>query len=326
MNARLSEGNVVRTAKRILGLAGLASLVLVCPGLARAQSSAATASAPAAKPAAVTAPSTGMRTPSATSPRAVAQNSTAESPAPRGHDEGIKVHGHWMIEVKNPDGTVVTHREFENSIQQNGQLGIGALLAGRLTSGGLIIALNGNSITTTFPQFDIGNLPNVTISNVPTSSPCTWGFGGQAGPGPCLITSLPPGGGQQAFTIVLCGTAPSGSIVNTLGCSFNLTVAAPFVDSTAGAIFLAGLNTITLSGNVTAAASGTITDVETWGFGCLGGAEDCNGSNYTGATVAPQQLFYTLTERTLDGVGGDPNSVPVTGGQSIAATVTLSFQ
>jgi hypothetical protein len=30
--------------------------------------------------------------------------------------EGIKVHGHWIIEVKDPDGTVKTHREFENSL------------------------------------------------------------------------------------------------------------------------------------------------------------------------------------------------------------------
>ncbi len=33
-----------------------------------------------------------------------------------GSHEGIKVHGHWTIEVRNPDGTVVTHREFENSL------------------------------------------------------------------------------------------------------------------------------------------------------------------------------------------------------------------
>ncbi len=34
----------------------------------------------------------------------------------KGAHEGIKVHGHWTIEVRNPDGTLVTHREFENSL------------------------------------------------------------------------------------------------------------------------------------------------------------------------------------------------------------------
>ena len=28
---------------------------------------------------------------------------------------GIKVHGHWIIEVLNPDGSLVNHREFENA-------------------------------------------------------------------------------------------------------------------------------------------------------------------------------------------------------------------
>jgi hypothetical protein len=38
---------------------------------------------------------------------------TAPENGPR---NGIKVHGHWTIEVRNPDGTLATHREFENSL------------------------------------------------------------------------------------------------------------------------------------------------------------------------------------------------------------------
>jgi hypothetical protein len=38
--------------------------------------------------------------------------------AKQGGDRGsIKVHGHWVIEVHNPDGTFVSHTEFENSFQ-----------------------------------------------------------------------------------------------------------------------------------------------------------------------------------------------------------------
>lgn len=33
-----------------------------------------------------------------------------------GPQEGIRVHGHWTIEIRNPDGTVVTRREFENAL------------------------------------------------------------------------------------------------------------------------------------------------------------------------------------------------------------------
>ena len=44
---------------------------------------------------------------------------TREKSSDGGH-EGIKVHGHWTIEVHNPDGTLATHREFENSLLPTG--------------------------------------------------------------------------------------------------------------------------------------------------------------------------------------------------------------
>lgn len=49
------------------------------------------------------------------------ENTVAEEkPSSDGSHEGIKVHGHWTIEVRNPDGTLVTHREFENSLVSGG--------------------------------------------------------------------------------------------------------------------------------------------------------------------------------------------------------------
>jgi Na+-transporting methylmalonyl-CoA/oxaloacetate decarboxylase gamma subunit len=48
-----------------------------------------------------------------------AQPAQTGAPAAKGTHEGIKVHGHWTIEVKNPDGKLVTHREFENSLAPN---------------------------------------------------------------------------------------------------------------------------------------------------------------------------------------------------------------
>jgi len=35
-------------------------------------------------------------------------------------EEGIKVHGHWAIDVRNPDGTLVSHTEFNNKLNANG--------------------------------------------------------------------------------------------------------------------------------------------------------------------------------------------------------------
>jgi hypothetical protein len=33
-----------------------------------------------------------------------------------GPGEGVTVHGHWTLEVRNPDGSLVEHREFENAL------------------------------------------------------------------------------------------------------------------------------------------------------------------------------------------------------------------
>jgi len=50
-----------------------------------------------------------------------------------GPQEGIKVHGHWSIEVRDPDGSLVSHHEFENALVVGGGPSSGdALLAGLL--------------------------------------------------------------------------------------------------------------------------------------------------------------------------------------------------
>ena len=56
-------------------------------------------------------------------------------PAPGANDlsdgpsEGIKVHGDWVIEVRQPDGTLVQRREFENELMTNGREALMNILA-----------------------------------------------------------------------------------------------------------------------------------------------------------------------------------------------------
>lgn len=45
--------------------------------------------------------------------------------------EGVKVHGHWVIEVRNADGTLAERREFQNALNTEGVLVLGALLTGQ---------------------------------------------------------------------------------------------------------------------------------------------------------------------------------------------------
>jgi len=49
--------------------------------------------------------------------------------APGGPAEGVAVHGHWTIEVRNPDGSLVVHREFDNTLQPRGNETLVSILA-----------------------------------------------------------------------------------------------------------------------------------------------------------------------------------------------------
>jgi hypothetical protein len=62
---------------------------------------------------------------------AFAQEKTgaAEKEEPRGGpSDGIKVHGHWTIDVKNPDGSLASRHEFENALDGTGAATLSRLL------------------------------------------------------------------------------------------------------------------------------------------------------------------------------------------------------
>jgi len=42
--------------------------------------------------------------------------------------EGVKVHGHWTIDVKNPDGSHASHHEFENALVSGGGAALSSIL------------------------------------------------------------------------------------------------------------------------------------------------------------------------------------------------------
>jgi hypothetical protein len=98
--------------------------------VAKKVSKAAPASAPQAQPATEAKAS------------AKAQGSATKSERPGGPQEGIKVHGHWVIEVRNPDGSFVSRKEFENALVARTLL---ATVLGRQASVGLwAIQLSGS--------------------------------------------------------------------------------------------------------------------------------------------------------------------------------------
>ena len=71
----------------------------------------------------------------------------AEKPEPGGKTGGIKVHGHWMLEVRNPDGTLASRKEFENGLVTGlggGSNALALLLSGEAAFGGWWVTLTTN--------------------------------------------------------------------------------------------------------------------------------------------------------------------------------------
>jgi hypothetical protein len=65
----------------------------------------------------------------------------ADSHASSQRGEAIKVHGHWTIDVRNPDGTLGRHHEFENSLL-GGDFVLAELLARNFSMQGWVILLD----------------------------------------------------------------------------------------------------------------------------------------------------------------------------------------
>jgi hypothetical protein len=90
----MTNANVARSCKTAIRTAGLG----VCLGLLLVSGAAVTL-------AGETQPATSVTEPAA-----------AQTASPAGPREGLRVHGHWTIEVRNPDGTLVERREFQNAL------------------------------------------------------------------------------------------------------------------------------------------------------------------------------------------------------------------
>lgn len=116
------------------GMAGLLALALsTAATVAHAQP------APAAKKA----------TGAATSASPAAAGEEQESSPRKPGEEGVKVHGHWAIDVRNADGSLARHVEFENSLVSPaaGDNVLAQLLAGLASMGDWAIEVNNSSGT-----------------------------------------------------------------------------------------------------------------------------------------------------------------------------------
>ncbi len=73
---------------------------------------------------------------------ALAQSPVTSSGGPQ---EGIKVHGDWVIEVRNPDGGLAERREFKNALHTQGRTALAMVLGRQRSPGFWIVGVTGPS-------------------------------------------------------------------------------------------------------------------------------------------------------------------------------------
>jgi len=218
-------------------------------------------------------------------------------PSGNGSHEGITVHGHWTIEVRNPDGTLVRHVEFENSLDPGftypnptaGQPPLPAPGGAAFLSG----IMSGKwSAPGTWEIWLVGPSGITSAFTNTTNAPCATSTGGLLF-GACIIA-------PASF----CAGNPSFSSVSGLSC--NLSVAPLGTSPAFTGMQFTGSVGANQNGQVgTVLTLATLSCVVTSTPPCL--PTGVNAASFTSSTNFP----------------GAP--ISVIAGQTIAVTVSISF-
>jgi hypothetical protein len=271
-----------------LVLAALLAMVFSTVSIGRAQLSATSITTPSAKP---------------TAAPAVAPALPASKPPVKGQYEGIKIHGYWTIEVRNRDGSVASHTEFENSY----------------ISGSVFPNFLSRIVTIGEWGIVFGGSPSPCVAGVSNSFSSFVGVQQNVISYPvCVITESGP-----AISPFIYGSGSScDPAAGTGSCSNNLMVG---LDANTG--------NPTLTGSVVATNSGTISQVETI-FSACGPA--LSGTACATETTADSgnDLVSAFTATNLPASGSGlcgganqpPCAVPVIAQQTIQVSVEFSFQ
>ncbi|MGA8408243.1 MAG: hypothetical protein WB680_13780 [Candidatus Acidiferrales bacterium] len=287
MSEHVENGKFAAATRRALSALATLALVLAGAAAARAQSASSSAAVQSAKSAAPSAASAGATAKAATNP-------TAASAPSGGLNTGIQIHGHWKIVVRNPDGTVATRREFENSLTYPGAYLLQNFLGGTLTPGAWAIGLGAQLPGDTGPCTN-----SFTITNSQTPSPVSSGS--------CIIAEPT---GQYLNGSVCAGNAPA--------CQPNLTrqqrtfqTTTQSLNGPLGTVLVSRVvssSGFELTGTAAASSSGTIDTVATLVMECApigtSYAADPNG-NYN---LPPLSSVSSTSPATCTNPGYDPQS------------------
>jgi len=257
--------------------------------------------------------------PTTSTEKTVAAAEEMESSAePKG--EGIKVHGHWVLELKNPDGKLVERREFNNSLVTgggalSGDQALAAVIAGVASPGGLAVAFISGPVST--PGIDATSFcnANVFIPNAPAGITCfTLSPGGNS-----LFPASPSLPNEPFATYAETGlsTVVSFSPVVSIQLSGNYTVLPAYPLSSISAVqtYLYLCLPLHVSALTVPRFTGTAAAL-------LGptSPSSCNDAA-PGSIITNETFSYAALTSTI--IPGGP--LAVTPNQIITVTVTLSF-
>jgi len=190
--------------------AALIALVTASITLPVSAQQAATAATPAAK----------ATVPTAKPVVQAEEEETTPAPKKPGH-EGITVHGHWVMDLKDKDGKVIEHRDFQNSLDRNnGTNLLVQLLTGVVVGGNMEIDAIKSATTGPFGGGGVsyGMFPAGT--NV-SSATCTAGTSGFNNSRFCfnnMTTTIQHDPVDSAATMILHGqfTAAADVVIDTV--------------------------------------------------------------------------------------------------------------
>ena len=249
----------------------------------------------------------------------VEKNSASHAKGPH---EGITVHGHWTIVVKNPDGTVAARQEFENALDPfEGADLLTGLLSGEYAADGFLVDLSvGNPVLTGLNGSICGGADCLLYDSRVTGLCAV--FSPQSSCGTLTYTANTGTANKNAIGFTLSGNVTlnkndSGTIIlvgaGIVSCFPTLSYSGNILNPPVSAYPVVTSYGTTRSTGVTNAAAGTSFIAVPPGQISTTGAA-CSPTAYGNALQANNLL---LTSRTI--------SQPVTGGQSVAVTVVISF-
>jgi hypothetical protein len=232
-----------------------------------------------------------------------------ESAAPNSaNQQGIKVHGHWVLQVKNADGTLGERREFDNSLvgfgtNTSGDQVLAAMLSGTATVVDLAIAfISGNTAGVDPSTLCQGNRSVATNCFMLVVNSGTLSVG--------LYSDIQAGLQEAVYfsptvKIVLSGNyiVPSG-----LGTAGSIAM----VQTYAGLCGVPGTNGFmkSISGQVNTFQMSTVAPAS---------------CNYTAVTPGGTIPDVPIAMGALTSTAVSPAPLAVTSGQIVQVTVTISF-